>query len=92
MYISQIKLSTVFVKRIQTNQDSETEVLSNYKDLMASEFDLTKQEVQVVLSLYPESLKPLPGFKSALRYEPRIKFVEKSISVFKTMTENCQNR
>lgn len=92
MYIFRIKSLTSFVKRIQTNQYSENEVLSSYKDLMASELEVTKLEVQAVLSLYPENLKPLPEFDNVTGNESGIKITEKLISSFKSTMEDCQKR
>lgn len=80
-----------FVKRIQTNQYSETEVFLNFKDLMESELEVTKLEAEIVLGLYPDYMKPLPDFDD-VESESRIQLVEKTIPFLKSSMEVCQKK
>ncbi|VVC38361.1 Hypothetical protein CINCED_3A023370 [Cinara cedri] len=77
--------------KIISNQESEIEVVSNYMNLIVSEFSIVKSEVKRVLDLFPGNLNSIPDFQKSIHNETWAEPIESTIAYFKTVMINCQN-
>ncbi|KAE9527257.1 hypothetical protein AGLY_012955 [Aphis glycines] len=76
--------------RIQVNRKLETEIISDYIDLIAVELDVVGLEVKVVMKLVPEDLKAFPKFNDAMQNESWSTSVKTSIAAFESTVKDFQ--
>lgn len=58
---------------------------------MITELDVIRLEVQVVLNLFPNNIKPLPEFNNGAQHKSWPKSTDTLIKDFKITVINCQN-
>lgn len=81
----------LYVKRIISNQKDEMDILlSSYKDIMDSESEITRLEIQVILELFPDSLSYIPEINNEILPEPWKISLDTVIESFRTITDNLQ--
>ncbi|XP_050057142.1 uncharacterized protein LOC114122403 [Aphis gossypii] len=76
--------------RIQVNRKIETEIISDYIDLIAIELDVVGLEVEVVMKLVPEDLKAFPKFNDAMQNESWSTSTKTSITAFERTVNDFQ--
>lgn len=65
--------------------------MSDYNDLMTSELEITRLEVEIVLDLFPNDSKPIPDFNYNTQNESWNAAMNIPIEGFKTSVKNFQN-
>ncbi|KAF0767286.1 DUF4455 domain-containing protein [Aphis craccivora] len=76
--------------RIQVNRKLETEIISDYIDLITVQLDVVGLEVEVVIKLIPEDLKAFPQFNDAMQNESWSTSVKTSIAAFERTVNDFQ--
>jgi len=59
-------------------------VISDYIDLISTEIDVDRSEVEVIINLFPESIKTLPKFNDAMQDKSWSASIKTSITSFDT--------
>jgi len=67
------------------------EVISDYIDLISTELDVGRSEVEVIINLFPESIKPLPKFNDAMQDKSWSASIKTSITSFYTTVNYFQH-
>lgn len=67
------------------------EVISDYIDLISTELEVIRSDVEVIINLFPESFKPLPKFNDAMQDNSWSTSVKITIVSFETNVNNFQH-
>jgi len=67
------------------------EVISDYIDLISTELDVVRMEVEVIIKLFPESFKPLPKLNDAMQDTSWSTSVKTMIASFETNVNQFQH-
>lgn len=79
------------VNRINVNHEIELEVISNYKDLITTELNVIRLEVEISLNFFPNNLKLISEFINTTQNESWLKPTDTKITDFKNTVNKCQN-